>query len=516
MAKALGGGASINTATGEITAPAYTFGGGTYTNVADALTALNNAAGSGNALGVVYDDQDKTQITLAGSTGTKITKVAAGDVNASSTDAMNGTQLYKVAASTADAIGGGSSFDPSTGKITNPTFNIGGKTITNIAGAVTNLDDRVYANTTDITNLQTQINEGGIGLVTQDATSKNILVASQTDGSLVDFTGKDGARVLTGVAAGTGDFDAVNNAQLKAAGIISADGSTKTAVTYNTVKDDSGKEVTDFSNITLGDGTPTSKPVAIHNVAAGEKDTDAVNYSQYADLLSKVNSISNAGTGVDTLFVGDGDRNTEQAKAGGTHATAMGALSVANGLQSVATGYASNATGSNAVAIGANSTASGNNSVALGAGSVASEDNTVSVGSASQQRRVTNVAAGTATTDAVNVGQLNDAITNASNNTVNQAVQQSNSYTDSQFNKMNDKMNSLGAAAMAATSLIPNARAEGNFQMSAAAGTYGGAAAVAIGANYWVNDRVLVNAHVTRATGNGANTGASAGVTIGF
>jgi autotransporter adhesin len=95
-------------------------------------------------------------------------------------------------------------------------------------------------------------------------------------------------------------------------------------------------------------------------------------------------------------------------------------------------------------------------------------------------------------------------------------VNQANSYTDSQFNKMNDKMNSLGAAAMAATSLIPNARAEGNFQMSAAAGTYGGAAAVAIGANYWVNDRVLVNAHVTRATGNGANTGASAGVTIGF
>ncbi|MEM5350803.1 YadA-like family protein [Paraburkholderia caribensis] len=640
MAKALGGGASVNTATGEITAPAYTFGGGTYTNVADALTALNNAAGSGNALGVVYDSDAKSQITLAGATGTKITNVAAGAVNASSTDAMNGSQLYNVAASTADAIGGGSTFDPSTGKITNPTFNIGGKTITNIAGAITNLDDRVYANATDITNLQTQINEGGIGLVTQNQSSRNIEVASQTDGSIVDFAGTKGARrltgvaagnvnassfdavngtqlynvaastanaigggstvktdgtisnptyivggstvttiggaitnldarvyanstditnlqtqineggiglvtqnqssrnitvasqtdgsivdftnstkgarVLTGVAAGTGDFDAVNVAQLKAAGIINPDGVTKAAVTYDTTTDNTGKTVTNYSSITLGDGSSGAAPVAIHNVAAGEKDTDAVNYSQYADLLSKVNSISNAGTGVDTLFVGDGDRNTEQAKAGGTHATAMGALSVANGLQSVATGYASNASGSNAVAIGANSTASGNNSVALGAGSVASEDNTVSVGSASQQRRVTNVAAGTATTDAVNVGQLNDAITNASNNTVNQAVQQSNSYTDSQFNKMNDKMNSLGAAAMAATSLIPNARVEGNFQMSAAAGTYGGAAAVAVGANYWVNDRFLVNAHVTRATGNGASTGASAGVTIGF
>jgi autotransporter adhesin len=514
MAKALGGGASINTATGEITAPAYTFGGGTYTNVADALTALNNAAGSGNALGVVYDTQDKAQITLAGSTGTKITKVAAGDVNASSLDAMNGTQLYNVAASTADAIGGGSSFDPTTGKITNPTFNIGGATITNIAGAITNLDNRVYANATDITNLQTQINEGGIGLVTQDATSKNILVASQTDGSVVDFTGKGGVqRVLTGVAAGTGDFDAVNVAQLKAAGIISGDGSTKTAVTYDT-KTENGKTVTDYSSITLGDGTPGAAPVVIHNVAKGEKDTDAVNYSQYADLASKVNNIViNAGGTTNPLFNADGDPTTEAAFVGaGSHATAMGALASASGSQSVATGFSSSATGSNAVAIGANSTASGNNSVALGANSVASEDNTVSVGSASQQRRVTNVAAGTATTDAVNVGQLNDAITNANNNTVNQA----NSYTDSQFNKMNDKMNSLGAAAMAATSLIPNARAEGNFQMSAAAGTYGGAAAVAIGANYWVNDRVLVNAHVTRATGNGANTGASAGVTIGF
>ncbi|WP_176054104.1 YadA-like family protein [Paraburkholderia caribensis] len=507
-------------------------------NVSNLSDTVNNIKKGGGSLTYFHANSSLTDSTASGvnsiSVGPQATAAGTNAIavgyNASATAADSvalGSNATTTANLSATAYNPGNSTLSGTtasGEVSvgNGSFNrritnvAAGSTVTTIGGAITNLDARVYANSTDITNLQTQINEGGIGLVTQNQSSRNITVASQTDGSIVDFTGKDGARVLTGVAAGTGDLDAVNNAQLKAAGIISGDGSMKTAVTYDTTTDNTGKTVTNYSSITLGDGSSGAAPVAIHNVAAGEKDTDAVNYSQYADLLSKVNSISNAGTGVDTLFVGDGDRNTEQAKAGGTHATAMGALSVANGLQSVATGYASNASGSNAVAIGANSTASGNNSVALGAGSVASEDNTVSVGSASQQRRVTNVAAGTATTDAVNVGQLNDAITNASNNTVNQAVQQSNSYTDSQFNKMNDKMNSLGAAAMAATSLIPNARAEGNFQMSAAAGTYGGAAAVAVGANYWVNDRFLVNAHVTRATGNGASTGASAGVTIGF
>ncbi|WP_241024363.1 YadA-like family protein [Burkholderia sp. Ac-20365] len=542
-ASVIGGGSTYDASTGKVTNPTYNIGGATITTIGGAITNLDNRVYANSTditnlqtqindggIGIVTQDATSRNILVASTTdGTivdftntngaarKLTGVAAGAVNASSLDAVNGAQLFNVAASTASVIGGGSTYDPSTGRITNPTYNIGGTTITTIGGAITNLDARVYANTTDITNLQTQINEGGIGIVTQDATSRNILVASKTDGTVVDFTNKDGAaRVLTGVAAGTNDNDAVNVAQLKAAGIINGNGSTKTAVTYDTTTDASGKTATDYTNITLGDGSAGAAPVAIHNVAAGSSANDAVNFAQYTDLQAKVDKIANAGTGVDTLFVGDGDRNTEAAQVGGTHGVAMGALSVANGLQSVATGYASNATGSNAVAIGAGSTASGNNSVALGAGSVATDDNTVSVGSASQQRRITNVAAGTQGTDAVNVSQLNDAIATASSNTVNQAVQQANSYTDQQFNKMNDKMNSLGAAAMAATSLIPNARAEGNFQMSAAAGTYGGASALAVGANYWVSDRLLVNAHVTRSTGSGASTGASVGATFGF
>lgn len=50
--------------------------------------------------------------------------------------------------------------------------------------------------------------------------------------------------------------------------------------------------------------------------------------------------------------------------------------------------------------------ASGDNSVAIGAGSVASADNTVSVGTVGGERTITNVAAGVNDTDAVNVSQL--------------------------------------------------------------------------------------------------------------
>ncbi|HKT98304.1 MAG TPA: YadA C-terminal domain-containing protein [Paraburkholderia sp.] len=46
--------------------------------------------------------------------------------------------------------------------------------------------------------------------------------------------------------------------------------------------------------------------------------------------------------------------------------------------------------------------------------------------------------------------------------------------------------------------------------------TYGGESALALGANWYVGDRVLLNAHVARSTGSGAGTGASVGATIGF
>lgn len=272
-------------------------------------------------------------------------------------------------------------------------------------------------------------------------------------------------------------------------------------------------------SITLG-GSGSTTAVAIHNVANGvvnATSTDAVNGSQLYDLQSQIDTVNNiAQNATDPMFSAQGDRNTEAAQSTGTHSTAGGANAVASGSQSVAMGASSTASGSQSTAIGANATATANNAVALGQGSVADRDNTVSVGSAGNERQITNVAAGKAGTDAVNVDQLNDAVSNASSNAVQQATQQANAYTNQQIGVVRKQMNVLGATAMAASSLLPNARSEGNFQMSVAAGTYGGESALALGANWYVSDRVLVNAHVSHATSNAGSTGVSVGATIGF
>ncbi|WP_322034177.1 YadA family autotransporter adhesin, partial [Paraburkholderia sp. J76] len=529
-ANAIGGGSTVN-GDGSISNPTFILNGGTqtYTNVAGAITNLDGRVTQNTsdittlqgditningqmADAVMYDSSAHTSVTLGGTGATSavaLHNVANGAVNASSFDAVNGSQLYNVASSTANAIGGGSTVN-SDGSISNPTFilNGGTQTYTNVAGAITNLDGRVTQNTTDITNLTNNINNGSIGLVQQATPTSTVTVAASSGGTTVDFTGTAGTRVLTGVSNGAvnaSSVDAVNGSQLYATqqSISNVAGQVANAVMYDSSAQDA---------ITLG-GSGSTTAVTIHNVAAGTADSDAVNVGQMNAALANVTNIAENAT--DPMFSAQGDRNTEAAQATGTHATAGGANSVASGDQSTAMGAGAIASGSKSTAIGAGSSATSANSVALGAGSVADRDNTVSVGSAGNERQVTNVAAGTAGTDAVNVNQLNDAVSNATGSAVQQATQQANAYTNQQIGVVRKQMNSLGAAAMAASSLIPNARAEGNFQMAAAAGTYGGETALAVGANWYVSDRLLLNAHVSKSTGGGS-VGASVGATFGF
>ncbi|MFM0061546.1 hemagluttinin domain protein, partial [Paraburkholderia phytofirmans] len=93
----------------------------------------------------------------------RITSVAAGSA---ATDAVNVSQLQsedaKVNAagtSTADALGGGSTYNTTTGAITNPTYVVGGNTYNNVGAAITNIDGRVTNVTSTVNNIT---NGGGI------------------------------------------------------------------------------------------------------------------------------------------------------------------------------------------------------------------------------------------------------------------------------------------------------------------------------------------------------------------
>ena len=81
-------------------------------------------------------------------------------------------------------------------------------------------------------------------------------------------------------------------------------------------------------------------------------------------------------------------------------------------------------------------------------------------------------------------------------------------------NKMHHEMKSGFASLAAMSALVPNARANGNTQISFGTGHYRGTTGFAVGGFHYVNDDVLLNAGAAYA-GNGSATFKS-GVTFGF
>ncbi|WP_167530893.1 YadA-like family protein [Paraburkholderia agricolaris] len=246
-------------------------------NLKQLKTVGLNVDTSGNVTNafVAYDDSTKAKISLGGGVaGTTITNVNAGAIGASSTDAVNGSQLYGTASSVATALGGNASVNAD-GTVHAPSYVVQGGTFSDVGSALSKLDTATAMNTGDITTLNTTVNNissGTVGLVQQDATTKAIAVAGTTAGTTVDFTGTAGARQLKGVAAGTQNTDAVNVAQLKAAG-LSTDTSgnvTNAFVAY----DDSTKD-----KVTLG-GAAGATLTNLKAGALSASSTDAVVGSQ--------------------------------------------------------------------------------------------------------------------------------------------------------------------------------------------------------------------------------------------
>ena len=90
--------------------------------------------------------------------GNKIVNVGDGAVNPGSKDAVNGSQLANTAQSTADALGGGSTVNTD-GSITVPTYNVGGKQVSGVEGAVNQLDQRMNGMQGQIDGMQGQLNK---------------------------------------------------------------------------------------------------------------------------------------------------------------------------------------------------------------------------------------------------------------------------------------------------------------------------------------------------------------------
>ena len=197
-----------------------------------------------------------------------------------------------------------------------------------------------------------------------------------------------------------------------------------------------GSRATEANVVSVGNATGGTHPATrrIVNVSEGTAATDAATVGQLAGATEHTRYFAaSGGTDSDTAAYVEGEYATasgESATATGEGASALGsgAFALADGATAVGFNAVADKTGTTAVgagsaavaldatAVGVGALAQASNSVALGQGSVADEDNTVSVGSEGNERQVTNVATGRValgSTDAVNGGQVYDALDSA-------------------------------------------------------------------------------------------------------
>lgn len=356
---------------------------------------------------VKYDSGLKMTVTLGGpissdgglTNGTKITNLSQGTLTATSTDAVNGTQLFStntnlnnIGSNTANHLGGGATYDPSTGTISSPSYNVYGTNYSSVGTALGALQSAAPIQYSD-TN----------GVPTPNTVSNDTTLVGSTSSPVT----------LHNVAAGTAATDAVNVSQLQ-------------ALDDNVVKYDplSLKMTVTLGGPLSSDGGATGG-TKITNLSKGDisaNSTDAVNGSQLFDLSSNVASNT---SNIDAL----GNSTANNFGGGAVYNPLTGIIS-APSYSVFGVSYNSVGSAINALQSSAPLQYSDRNGVITP--NTVTNDVTLQ-GSGGGPVTIHNVAAGSAPNDAVNVSQLNDVANNLSTvtNTVNNLDSLAVKYSDS-------------------------------------------------------------------------------------
>ena len=297
----------------------------------------------------------------------QLKNVAPGAITSTSTDAINGSQLYalhagsgNIAKAVANALGGGAAvgIDPTNnqGTVTLPSYNVlKGSATPNMAGNGTaNFNANPARSVADaLTNLNTYVNQG-FAVKDNSGTAKGIV----TPGESVQFA--DGKATTVTV-----ETEADGNTKVKYD--VQVDG--------ETVRIENGK-LTAASQTHYYSVNRPGTPVANYNndgatgenaIAAGPEARAAASNAVVIGSKAAVE----AAAGSDSTINGD---------TTGEGSVAVGSLSKANGKNATAIGQQANAYGQNSFAGGQDTESSGKSSVAIGDGSRATDNSTTAVG----------------------------------------------------------------------------------------------------------------------------------------
>ena len=482
------------------------------------IAALENSA-------VQYDDASNTQVTLKGAGGTTVSNVAAGTLASTSTDAVNGSQLFATnqrvgtneiniqanadAIAALDATSDGSALAVLYDDATRTSITLdgaGGTTVGNVAdGEVSaSSDDAVNGSQLFATNQQVATNADAISGLGDRVTVNEGDIANLGDRVTVnagDIANLDGRVTINeGDIANLDDRVVINAENITDLGdnvtILGervTENTTQIAVVQEQIDNVPVGYVSD-SDPTLASDVPTNTaamvgaagdPVRLTNVAAGNVaagSTDAVNGTQ---LASTNDAVARNRTDIDQNTAGIAALNNNIA-----------------GSTVVAVQYSDpgNPTQSNGGRV--------TNDVAL-------------VGAdAAQPVALHNVADGRLANDAVNLGQLQSGISSA--------VADAQTYTDARFNDLQAGLNRInfnldelrkdsaaGTASAMAFAGIPQTIEVGRSMIGSGVAYYQGEAAVSFGISSTFGDgHGVIKAGATIDTrGNG---GLSAGAGISF
>ena len=415
----LGGGADINNA-GVLIAPTYTIGSKTYNNVGDALNAINSSFSTLISDALLWDSTANKFSAKHGGTNSIITNVADGTISSTSSDAVNGSQLYDTSKYIADALGGDAEVNAD-GTMTAPTYSIANEDYHSVGEALDALDDNALlwdedagaynashdGNASKITNVaagdlsttstdavngsqlnatnilvtqnsqminqlagntsETYIEENGAG-INYVRTNDNGLAFNDASASGIGATAVGYNSVAEGdssVAIGQGSSSSVDPGIALGSSSVSSrvivKGSRNTSVTENGVV--IGYDTTDgelLGALSIGDD---GKYRQIINVADGSEAHDAVTVRQLQNAIGAVATTP-------TKYF-HANSTAEDSLAVGEDSLAMGAKTIVNGNAGIGIGLNTLvlADAINGIAIGSNARANHADSIAMGNGS---------------------------------------------------------------------------------------------------------------------------------------------------